>query len=205
MSEIEYPILPVVKRSIAKLATICRYLLVAGLVCAVAEPLIFITLQHPICILFGTVSDHLMQLLLALLTLPALWCHYVLLAARGTRITAMLCLFCCILGGILITCLAYEVATGGQHLLQHQHDAPLYISILLLICYCSNWHNMAAYKSSAKAVLLLFFFSLLLAAATMDFVPLFALAAKAIACAIGFFFLRKLEQTAPRIISMPER
>lgn len=205
MSEIEYPILPPVKRSIAKLATICRYLLVACVLCGVAEPLILITLQHPIFVLFGNVSDHLMQLFLAFLTLLALWCHHVLLAARGTRFTAMLNLFCCILGGILITCLVYEVITGGEHLLQHQHDAPLYISLLLLICYCGNWHNMAAYKGRDKAAILLFFLSLLIVSVTMDFIPLIALVAKAIACAIGFNLLRKLEQAAPRIISMPER
>ncbi len=204
MSEIEYLILPTVKRSVAKLATICRYLLVVCLVCAVAEPLIFITLHPGIGLLFGAVSDHLMQLFLALLTLPTLWCHHVLLAVRGTRITAMLSLFCCILGGILITCLVYEIITGGEHLLQHQHDAPIYISLLLLICYCSNWHNMAAYKGRDKTALLVLFLALLIGSVTMAFAPLIALVAKAVACAVGFNLLRKLEQTAPRIISMPQ-
>ena len=205
MNEIEYAILPLVKNSVAKLATICRYLLIACVISALAEPLIIFTLHHPIGILCGIVSDHLLQLTLALLTLPALWSHHALLAARGTRITGMLSLFCCILGGILIVCLCYSVITGGLPLLQHQQDAALYISLLLLICCIFNFHNMAAYRTRAKAALAVFLLALLAASISMGVLPIISLIAKALACATGYCFLLKLEKIAPLIISMPER
>lgn len=205
MNEIEYAILPAVKSGVAKLATICRYLLVACVILALADPLIFFILYHPVAFLCRYASDLVMQLFLALLPLLTLWCHHVLLATRGTRITAMLALFCCILGAILLACLGYGIITGGELLLQHQNDAPLYITLLLLIGLCFNFHNMAGYPRSAKYMLFFFFFALLIVAITMGLLPHLCILGKIAACAIGYNLLLRLQHTAPLIISMPER
>ena len=90
MLQIEYHLLPAVKRSVAVLGKLTRYSLAACAGLAVAE-LVLLPLRLPLTGIFcGMVSSFLQGWSLMLLALLAAWCHSVLLAGQGSSITRWL-------------------------------------------------------------------------------------------------------------------
>lgn len=203
MFELDYFIFAPVKRFVATLAKIERYLLVIILLTALAEIGIIVLFARMEGLLFGMVSDQLLGILIALMSLTVLWGHHTLLAGRGLGFTRFLSTFTVIVGGISLACSIYTICTGTP-LLVKQAQAPIFIAVVFFITSLLNLPNMAAARTKYKILITLFFFSLIGAFATA-MMPLLCILFKILMVCTGIPMLRILEQIAPLIISMPEQ
>lgn len=203
MNEPEYFIFIPVKRLIANLAKIERYLLVIILLAAVIEFGIIYTLARPEGLLFGMVSDQLLSILTALLSVIGLWCHHTLLGGRGMGFTRFLCAFATVMGAISFICSIYTICTG-EPLLVKQAQAPIFIATVLFLATLLNIPNMAAAPRKYKILIPLFLFALMVAL-SITVLPELCLLFKLVLVCTGIPLLRSLEKIAPLIISMPEQ
>lgn len=203
MFELDYFIFTPVKRFIATLAKIERYLLVIILLTSIAEVGLFILFERIEGLLFGMVSDQLLSILAAMLSLTALWSHHTLLAGRGLGFTRFLCTFTVVMGAISLTCSVYTISTGNL-LLPKQAHAPIFIATVLFFSSLLNLPNMATAPIKYKILIPLFFLSVACALVTSILPPL-CLLFKILMLCTGMPMLRILEQKAPLIISMPEQ
>lgn len=202
MSEIEYYIFIPVKKFIATLAGVCRFLLPVILITAATEFLLLLC-GIGVGLIFGDISDNLMSLTIALLSIPILWCHDVLLAKRGTVFTRFMCVFSIILSVLLWICTLYTLCTQTL-LLPKQSELTLIIPSIYFLATIFNIQNMAAAPLKLK-IMILSFFVLLLATAIFLVIPPVSLLLKLILTCLGLPLLTKLKQTAPLIISLPPR
>ena len=202
MSEIEYYIFIPVKKFIATLAGVCRFLLPVILITAAIEFLLLMC-GFGMGLVFGDISDNLMSLTIALLSIPVLWCHDVLLAKRGTVFTRFMCVFSIILSVLLWICTLYTLCTQTL-LLPKQSELTLIIPSIYFLATIFNIQNMAAAPLKLK-ITVLSFFLLLLATAISLALPPVSLLFKLIITCLGVPLLTKLKQTAPLIISLPPR
>lgn len=203
MFELDYFIFTPVKRFIATLAKIERYLLIIILLTALAEIGIIVLFGLMEGLLFGMVSDQLLSILTALMSLTVLWGHHTLLANRGLGFTRFLSIFTVIMGGISLACSIYTICTDTP-LLVKQAQAPIFLATVYFITSLLNLPNMAAAPTKYKILIPLFFFFLTGAIATVTIPPLCLLFKIPMVCT-GIPLLRILEQIAPLIISMPEQ
>ncbi len=204
MNEIEYFIFLPVKRFIAGAAKTAWYLLPFILLFAVAE--IILILFFGIVdagIVFGKASDLLLNIFLALLSVLTCWCHHVLLARRGAGATRFLCAFAIVMACLMLICDTYTLFTD-EILLAKQRQTPLIISTILLAATLINIPNMAAAPLKQRIFVPLFAFCVFAACLTTVAPPI-CLIFKVILLSIGIPLLRKLQQIAPLIISMPPK
>ena len=204
MLQIEYHLLPAVKRSVAVLGNLTRYSLAACAGLAVAE-LVLLPLRLPLTGIFcGMVSSFLQGWSLMLLALLAAWCHSVLLAGQGSSITRWLLRLGALLAPLMPLCWIYTLATG-RLLLYRQTELPLILGVFLVMAAIVNIPRMAAapWQLQLRVVALPL---LLLAAQICDAPGLLLPCAglKILAAWAAAAPLRLLSSTAPRIISMPE-
>lgn len=204
MDEFEYLIFLPVRRFITILTRICRWLLTLSLCTGlVGVALLFIGI-----IGFGFfalhLSDLLFEILLILMSILLLWCHNVLLAARGHHLTRFLAGFTTIMAAIYTACIVYSTITG-ERLLLKQDILSTILPLFILICVLTNLNFMAAASRRLRTSLCIFAMGLFCAGLTLAVLPLHCLIFKMIAFFCGYRLLCKLENIAPRIISMPER
>lgn len=204
MDEFEYFIFIPVKRFIAILTRICRWLLTLSLCTGLAGvALLFVGILG-----FGLfalhLSDLIFEILLILMSVLLLWCHNVLLAARGHHLTRFLAAFTVIMAVIYAACIVYSTITG-ERLLLKQDILSTILPLFMLICVLTNLNFMAAAPKKIRISLTVFTTGLFCAGITLAVLPLHCLIFKIIAFFCGFRLLCMLENIAPRIISMPER
>lgn len=204
MEEFEYLIFIPVKRFIACVARISRYLLTASLVLGLLAIALYIIGFFYIGIISELLSDLMFDILFVLLSILTPWCHNVLLACRGHHLTRMLASFTTIMGGIYLTCVVFTLFTG-ERLLIKQDLSPLFISLFIITCVLTNLNHMAAAPLKLRTRLSLFCLSLLGVGLTLGILPLVSLVFKAACFFLGYKLLYQLEKVAPRIISMPDR
>lgn len=204
MNEIEYFIFLPVKRFIAGTAKTAWYLLPLILLFAVAE--IILILFFGIVdagIVFGKISDLLLNIFVALLSILTCWCHHVLLARRGNSITRFLCSFAIIMACLMLICETYTLFTD-EILLEKQRQTPLIVSTILFAATLFNIPNMAAAPLKQRILIPLFAFCVL-ATCLITIMPPICLIFKIIILCMGIPLLRKLQHIAPLIISMPPK
>lgn len=195
MNEIEYFIFLPVKRFIAGTAKTARYLLPLILLFAVTELLLIMFFGIiETGIIFGKVSDLLLNIFVALLSILTCWCHHVLLARRGNSITRFLCSFAIIMACLMLICDTYTLFTdeicwqskGKRHLSFLQFYLPLRCSIY------PTWQRLPQTAHFDSVV-----FLLRLAACVTTVIPPICLIFKIIILCIGIPLLRKLQHITP--------
>ena len=204
MEEFEYFIFIPVKRFIACIARISRYLLASSLVAGLLAIALYIIGFLPLGIFSAVLSDLMYDVLFILLSILTPWCHNVLVAGRGHHLTRFLSGFTTIMGGIYLVCIIYSLIVG-EKLLIKQDICPTLISLFILICTLTNLNNLAAASFKLRTRLTCFCLCLLGAGITLGVLPLICLVFKIACYFLGYKLLYTLEQVAPRIISMPER
>lgn len=204
MLPFEYHILPPVKNTVGKCATVARYVLWGCALLALAE-LVLLPLRMPLAgILCGIVSGVLAALGLALLAVLAAWAHTVLLAGQGNMVTRWLVRIGAGLALLLPVCRVYPYV-AGELLLYRQEELPLIIGIILLGAAVLNILRMAAAPWPLLArVVLLPLLMLLVSCTDVPGLLLLCTLFKLLAAWVAAAPLRLLADFAPRIISMPE-
>ena len=203
METLEYPILPVIRRAVARMAVITRYalFLCAGL--ALLEPVLLL-LRLPLAgILSGMASTFLLYTGLSLLVILLSWSHTVLLAGQGTVVTRWLMWVGAILSPLAPVCWCYTLMTG-KLLLYRQVELPYILAVLVLLTAVVNIPRMAAapWKLQVQLVALPLLLLLIFAFDAPGFI-LVSAAFKLLAAALASNPLRQLAAAAPRIISLP--
>ena len=202
MNEIEYFIFIPVKKFVSVTAKLLRYLVPAILLCGIAEiALLYGGFKEGMHL--GIISDQLLEVFISFLSLIALWCHHVLLARRGYAITRFLMSFSAVMSGIFMICMVYTLATG-EFLLVKQHQTPILVACIIMMAVLCNLNNMAAASRMFRFGLVVFVVALLGAGITAGVLIPISLLFKIVMAVPAYIFLKKLEQVAPRIISMPE-
>ncbi|MBE6418783.1 MAG: hypothetical protein E7031_01475 [Akkermansiaceae bacterium] len=202
MNEIEYFIFIPVKRFIATLACVCRYMLLMILITAILEILLLLS-GLTAGLYFGLASDFLLSITIAILSLLTLWSHDVLLARRGNAISRFMCTFAIILSVILSVCSIYTICTHSL-LLPKQDELNVIIPTILLVSALFNMPNMAAAPLKLRIMVPVFLLGVLLTAIT-TVVPIFCLLFKIVMACTGMPLLAKLQHVAPLIVSLPPR
>jgi hypothetical protein len=204
----QWPIYPLVRLTIGKIAGFAARISVAIPVCQVLS-LLMVLLLPPACesMAFACycTADALFYLLLALLVLLALWCHNVLLAGRGFAFTRFLLLFGIFLALTMLVSMTYSFFTGTL-LLARQYEIPFILWVLLSCSLLLNLGNMAALPAKGRWLIGGYMLLLLLILLTKD-TPLLPLCIlfEILWSIAGYKLLRRLAAAAPHIISMPER
>lgn len=205
MLPVEYHLLPAVKRTVARGASVTRGVLILAAALAVAE-LVLLPLHLVLPgIACGMASSFLLGCGLALLVALGAWCHAVLLAGQGMLITRWLLRTGAVLAPLVPVCWGYTFVTG-RLLLYRQAELPLILGVLLAAGALFNIPRMAAapWQLQLRVVLLPL---VLLVGLVCDFPGMLLLcaAARLLAAWLAAAPLRLLAALAPRIISMPEK
>ena len=204
----QWPIYPLVRHTIGRIASFGARVSVAIPVCQVLS-LLMVLLLPPTCegLAFACycTADALFYLLLALLMLLALWCHNVLLAGRGFTFTRYMLMFGIFMALTLLVCMPYSFFSGTL-LLARQYEIPFILWVILTCSLLLNLGNMAALPTKGRWLMGGYMLLLLLILLTKDnqLLPLCMLF-EILWSIAGYKLLRRLADTAPLIISMPER
>lgn len=205
METLEYPVLPVVRQIVAKLATAARYILIASAGLGLAEPALLLLYQPLVAIVCGMISTLLLHVGLALVVILAIWCHLVLLAGGGAFITRWLLAACAMLAPLSPICWIFTLFSG-RLLLYRQGELPLLLCLVLLFSAIMNLPRMAAAPRKLQACVIALPVLLLLAFCTNapGFI-IICLVFKLLAALLARKPLRLLASAAPRIISLPPK
>lgn len=201
MNQLEYFIFLPVKRFIAITAKIARLILPLIILLGILEPVLLLS-GYKAWHTCGAVSDELLSIFIGILGIPFLWCHHVLLGKRGMEVTRFLAAFNAIMGFVFLVCSLYT-AICGSPLLAGQHIIPIMSASLFAIIYLFNLHCLAAASLKLKLTITLMLLTLGAAILTAGILPLISLIFKILMAIPAYVLLKKLEVTAPAIISMP--
>ena len=203
MNEIEYFIFVPVKAMVSRLAKLARYMMMAVMITAIAEIVLVLLLGSLLGVHAGHLSDVLLNIVVVLISIECYWCHNVLLANRGMSVTRFAGVFALIMAGILTACTFYTAFTH-ELLLIKQGQAPVIITFILFVSSLVNLPFMAAAPLKQRIAIPVFLFLLMACIITMP-IPLIGFILKIALFCVGAPLLRRLEQVAPLIISMPPR
>lgn len=204
MQDENFLILPAVRGSVGKLASIAVTGLMLCAVAAVAETM-FMSIATKYGLICGILSSFILNLELFILTLLAAWCHCVLLLERGFLFTRVLIGAVVFISAWCPCCQIYTLATGDS-LLFNQASLPYIICLMLLFIHLVNLPNMNAASFSLKTRLGAF--PILIIAIIICDKPGTML--PAVIGKLGLWILlagplQRLALLAPRVISMPEQ